>query len=110
MDSNSLTWSGLIIRSRYIFSKILNAGSFWQRSSLNKVASKRERCLPAGARTVQFKALFRAWFFSDSILACAARYLICSDRSLLSFSNAAALLSGIPDKTPAACLQSPSDS
>lgn len=42
-----------MIRSKYIFSRMPYAASCWQRSSLNRVASIRERCWP-GARTSVF--------------------------------------------------------
>lgn len=44
--SNSCNSERLIIRSKYIFSKIEYAGNCWHLSSLNKVANILDRCWP----------------------------------------------------------------
>lgn len=46
MAANSCSWLPLMMRSRYIFSRIPYVASCWQRSSLKRVANIRERCWP----------------------------------------------------------------
>lgn len=46
MAANSCNWLPLIMRSRYIFSRIPYVASCWHRSSLKRVANIRERCWP----------------------------------------------------------------
>lgn len=62
------------IKYTYIFSRIANADNCWHRSSLNNVASIRDRCWPAEAKIVHVNACcndtmlsaWASWVFNDN--------------------------------------------